>query len=113
MASLLRSPSTAPSTSAPSHHINCLLDFFIFPSLCPYKVRKDFKRAGNVLNSQLIIQRIHMKKQSRRDFLKTTAAAGAFAALGAGAFGAVSCSQERRKGTGGRMKLSWFPYELE
>lgn len=54
-----------------------------------------------------------MKKQSRRDFLKTTAAAGAFAALGAGAFGAVSCSQERRKGTGGRMKLSWFPYELE
>lgn len=54
-----------------------------------------------------------MKKQSRRDFLKTTAAAGAFAALGAGAFGAVSCSQERRKGTGGCMKLSWFPYELE
>ncbi len=54
-----------------------------------------------------------MKNQSRRDFLKTTAAAGAFAALGAGAFGAVSCSQERRKGIGGRMKLSWFPYELE
>ena len=54
-----------------------------------------------------------MKKQSRRDFLKTTAAAGAFAALGAGAFGAVSCSQEHRKGIGGRMKLSWFPYELE
>ena len=54
-----------------------------------------------------------MKKQSRRDFLKTTAAAGAFAALGAGAFGTVSCSQERKKGTGGCMKLSWFPYELE
>ncbi len=59
-----------------------------------------------------------MKKQSRRDFLKTTAAAGAFAAFGAGAFGAgafgaVSCSQEHRKGIGGRMKLSWFPYELE
>ena len=54
-----------------------------------------------------------MKKQSRRDFLKTTAAVGAVAALGAGSLGVVSCGPERRKGTGGRMKLSWFPYELE
>ena len=56
---------------------------------------------------------IIMKKQSRRDFLKTTAAVGAVAALGAGSLGVVSCAPERRKGTGGRMKLSWYPYELE
>ncbi len=54
-----------------------------------------------------------MKKQSRRDFLKTTAAVGAAAALGAGSLSLASCSQDRRKTAGGKMKLTWFPYELE
>ena len=54
-----------------------------------------------------------MKKQSRRDFLKTTAAVGAAAALGAGSLSLASCSQDRPKTAGGKMKLTWFPYELE
>lgn len=54
-----------------------------------------------------------MKKQSRRDFLKTAGAIGAVAAVGAGGLTLGSCSTAPKKGSGGRMKLSWFPYELE
>ena len=49
----------------------------------------------------------------RRDFLKTTAAAGAIAALGGTSLSLGSCSPQRKKGSSGRMELSWYPYELE
>ena len=48
----------------------------------------------------------------RRDFLKTAAAAGAAAALGTGSLSLASCAPQRKKG-GGKMELSWYPYELE
>lgn len=49
----------------------------------------------------------------RRDFLKTTAAAGAIAALGGTSLSLGSCRAQRKKGFSGRMELSWYPYELE
>ena len=54
-----------------------------------------------------------MKKQSRRDFLKTAGAIGAAAAIGTSGISLQSCSTAPKKGSGGRMKLTWFPYELE
>ena len=54
-----------------------------------------------------------MSVMKRRDFLKTTAAAGAIAALGGTSLSLGSCSPQRKKGSSGRMELSWYPYELE
>ena len=50
--------------------------------------------------------------RTRRDFLKTAGTAALGAGLLAGC-GGIRWKQERSVATGGRMKLSWFPYELK